>query len=169
MDSTKPIKNNYLKSVHFKKPVTRSSFLSKSVVIFNITTTNMTTLFERNEDRVTGFLKWTDFNEKFDFFHPKIQTILSRTFTALLIQDSSMFSSINQNLTTNCLFVLPVWLYLFWTKNCSCYDLKNNFWFTTGKTQKSTNNWLSDFGLIKVDMDLSFSWDFVAYHSTDFI
>ena len=46
-----------LKSVHFKKPVTRSSFLSKSVVIFNITTTNMTTLFERNEDRVTGFLK----------------------------------------------------------------------------------------------------------------
>ena len=50
-----------LKSVHFKKPVTRSSFLSKSVVIFNITTTNMTTLFERNENRVTGFLKWTDF------------------------------------------------------------------------------------------------------------
>ena len=50
-----------LKSVHFKKQVTRSSFLSKSVVIFNITTTNMTTLFERNEDRVTGFLKWTDF------------------------------------------------------------------------------------------------------------
>ena len=45
-----------LKSVHFKKPVTRSSFLSKSVVIFNTTTTNMTTLFERNEDRVTGFL-----------------------------------------------------------------------------------------------------------------
>ena len=46
-----------VKSVHFKKPVTRSSFLSKSVVIFNITTTKMTTLFERNEDRVTGFLK----------------------------------------------------------------------------------------------------------------
>ena len=46
-----------LKSVHFKKPVMRSSFLSKSVVIFNITTTNMTTLFERNEDRITGFLK----------------------------------------------------------------------------------------------------------------
>ena len=45
-----------LKSVHFKKPVTRSSFLSKSIVIFNITTTNMTMLFERNEDRVTGFL-----------------------------------------------------------------------------------------------------------------
>ena len=43
-----------LKSVHFKKPVTGSSFLSKSVVIFNITTTNMTTLFERNEDGVTG-------------------------------------------------------------------------------------------------------------------
>ena len=50
-----------LKSVHFKKPVTRSSFLSKSVVIFNITTTNMITLFERNEDPVTGVLKWTDF------------------------------------------------------------------------------------------------------------
>ena len=46
-----------LKSVHFRKPVTRFSFLSKSVVIFNITITNMTTLFERNEDRVTGFLK----------------------------------------------------------------------------------------------------------------
>ena len=46
-----------LKSVHFKKPVTQSSFLSKSVVIFNITITNMTTQFERNEDHVTGFLK----------------------------------------------------------------------------------------------------------------
>ena len=46
-----------LKSVHFKKPVTRSSFLSKSVVIFNITATNMTTLFERNEDSATVFLK----------------------------------------------------------------------------------------------------------------
>jgi hypothetical protein len=46
-----------LKSVHFKKLVTQSSFLSKSVVIFNITTTNMITLFEINEDRVTGFLK----------------------------------------------------------------------------------------------------------------
>ena len=58
----KMLKNNLLiKSVHFKKPVTWSSFLSKSVVIFNITTTNMTTIFERNEDRITGFLKWTDF------------------------------------------------------------------------------------------------------------
>ena len=47
----------YLKSVHFKKPVTRSSFLAKSVVIFNVTTTNMTTLFERNENHATGFLK----------------------------------------------------------------------------------------------------------------
>ena len=47
-----------LKSVHLKKPVvTRFSFLSKNVVIFNITTTNMTTIFERNEDCVTGFLK----------------------------------------------------------------------------------------------------------------
>ena len=51
-----------LKSVHFKKPVTRFSFLSKSVVTFNIITTNMTTIFARNEDRVTGFLKWTDFS-----------------------------------------------------------------------------------------------------------
>ena len=39
-------KISQLKSVRFKKPVTRSSFLSKSVVIFNITITNMTTLFE---------------------------------------------------------------------------------------------------------------------------
>ena len=46
-----------IKSVHFKKPITRSSFLSKSVVIFVIVILKMTTLFERNEDRVTGFLK----------------------------------------------------------------------------------------------------------------
>ena len=46
-----------LKSVHFKKPVTRFSFLSKSVVIFVVVILTMTTLFERNEDRVTGFLK----------------------------------------------------------------------------------------------------------------
>ena len=46
-----------LKSVHFKKPVTQSSFLSKSVVIFVVVILKMTTLFERNEDRVTGFLK----------------------------------------------------------------------------------------------------------------
>ena len=39
-----------LKSVHFKKPVTRSSFLSKSVVIFVVVILKMTTLFERNED-----------------------------------------------------------------------------------------------------------------------
>ena len=50
-----------LKSVHFKKPVTRSSFLSKRVVIFVVVILKMTTLFERNEDRVTGFLKWMDF------------------------------------------------------------------------------------------------------------
>ena len=53
-----------LKSVHFKKPVTRSSFLSKSVVIFAdfvLISAKMTTLFERNENRVTDFLKWTDF------------------------------------------------------------------------------------------------------------
>ena len=46
-----------VKSIHFKKPVTRSSFLSKSVVIYVVVTWKMTTLFERNEDRVTGFLK----------------------------------------------------------------------------------------------------------------
>ena len=46
-----------LKSVHFKKPVTRSSFLSKSVVIFVVVILKMTTLFARNEDRVTDFLK----------------------------------------------------------------------------------------------------------------
>ena len=46
-----------LKSVDFKKPVTESSFLSKSVVIFVVLILKMTTLFERNEDRVTGFLK----------------------------------------------------------------------------------------------------------------
>ena len=36
-----------LKSVHFKKPVTRSLFLSKSVVIFNITITNPCSGFTR--------------------------------------------------------------------------------------------------------------------------
>ena len=41
-----------LKSVHFKKPVTGFSFLSKSVVIFVVVKLKMTTLFERNEDRV---------------------------------------------------------------------------------------------------------------------
>ena len=46
-----------IKSVHFKKPVTQSSFLSKSVVIFVVVTLKMTTLFERNEGCVTGFLK----------------------------------------------------------------------------------------------------------------
>ena len=45
-----------LKSVHFKKPVTRFSFLSKSVVIFVVVILKMTILFERNEDRITGFL-----------------------------------------------------------------------------------------------------------------
>ena len=49
-----------LKSVHFKKPVTRFSFLAKSVVIFagiKTKSAKMTTLFARNEDRVTDFLK----------------------------------------------------------------------------------------------------------------
>ena len=53
-----------LKSVHFKKPVTWSSFLSKSVVIFVVVTLKMTTLFERNEGCITGSLKWTDFTQK---------------------------------------------------------------------------------------------------------
>ena len=49
-----------LKSVHFKKSVTRFSFLAKSVVIFTEIKTKsekMTTLFARNDDRVTDFLK----------------------------------------------------------------------------------------------------------------
>ena len=46
-----------LKSVDFLKPVTQSLFLSKSVVIFVIVILKMITLFERNEDCVTGFLK----------------------------------------------------------------------------------------------------------------
>ena len=53
---------SFLKSVHFKKPLNRSSFLSKSVVIFVVVILKMITLFERNEDLVTGFLKWTDFS-----------------------------------------------------------------------------------------------------------
>ena len=46
--------------IHFKKPDARSSFLSKSVVIFAkfvLISAKMTTLFARNENRVTGFLK----------------------------------------------------------------------------------------------------------------
>ena len=73
-----------LKFVHFKKPVTQSSFLAKSVVIFNITTTNMTTLFERNEDRVTGFLKWTDFRYRFNFWRYLI-SIKIATLTDLIL------------------------------------------------------------------------------------
>ena len=49
-----------IKSVHFKKSVTRSSFLAKSVVIFAdfvLIPAKMTTLFARNDDRVTDFLK----------------------------------------------------------------------------------------------------------------
>ena len=52
-----------LKSVHFKNPVTQSSFLSKALsfcwLCFDFTENDNT--FERNEDRVTGFLKWTNF------------------------------------------------------------------------------------------------------------
>ena len=51
------VKVVHLKSVHFKKPVTRSSFVSKFFIIFVVVTLKMTTLFARNEDRVTGFLK----------------------------------------------------------------------------------------------------------------
>ena len=50
-----------LKSVHFKKPVMRSSFLSKSVVIFGVVILKMTTHFERNEGHATVFLKRTEF------------------------------------------------------------------------------------------------------------
>ena len=57
-----PSQYSPLNSVHFKKPVTRSSFLSKRVVIFVVVILKMTMLFERNEDHVTGFLKWTDFS-----------------------------------------------------------------------------------------------------------
>ena len=64
MDPNTSRKTPPLKSVHFKKSVTQSSFLSKSVVIFVIVILKMTTLFERNEDRVTGFLKWTDFTKQ---------------------------------------------------------------------------------------------------------
>ena len=63
-----------IKSVHFKNPVMRSSFLSKSLSFtiqhqlnqnkvswcnINIENDNN---FERNEDRTTVFLKWTDFS-----------------------------------------------------------------------------------------------------------
>ena len=53
-----------VKSVHFKKPLTRISFLSKCCHFL----WNQRKLywkwqhFERNEIRVTGFLKWTDFS-----------------------------------------------------------------------------------------------------------
>ena len=54
-----------LKSVHFKKPVTRISFLSK-VLSFSLKSKQSyienDNAFERNEICVTGFLKWTDFN-----------------------------------------------------------------------------------------------------------
>ena len=49
-----------LKFVHFKKSVTRSSFLAKSVVIFSdfvFISVKMTTLFSRNDNCVTDFLK----------------------------------------------------------------------------------------------------------------
>ena len=54
---TQKVKKTDIKSVHFKKPVTRSSFLSKSVVIFAVVILKMTTLFERNEDRLYWLLK----------------------------------------------------------------------------------------------------------------
>ena len=56
---------NSLKSVHFKKPVTRISFLSK-VLSFSLKSKQSyienDNAFERNKIRVTGFLKWTDFS-----------------------------------------------------------------------------------------------------------
>ena len=57
----------YLKSVHFKNPVVRSSFLFKMVVIFNTASAESKQSqlmlyengnnFERNEDCATVFLK----------------------------------------------------------------------------------------------------------------
>ena len=47
-----------IKSVHFKKSVTQISFLSKS----KQSCIENDNAFERNEIRVTGFLKWTDFS-----------------------------------------------------------------------------------------------------------
>ena len=69
-----------LKSVHFKKPVTWSSFLTKSVVIFVVVILKMTTSFGRNEDRVTGFLKWTDFNHQNIGARPRHSHILCYIF-----------------------------------------------------------------------------------------
>ena len=55
---------SFIKSIHFKRSVTRFSFLAKSVVIFSdfvLISVKMTTLFARNENRGTDFLKWMDF------------------------------------------------------------------------------------------------------------
>ena len=50
----------YLKSVHFKETVARSSFLSK--LWYFLICIEKYHNFERNEDLATVFLKWTDFN-----------------------------------------------------------------------------------------------------------
>ena len=80
-----------IKSVHFEKTVTWSSFLSKSVVILKITT-----LFERNEGRVTGYLKWTDFSTPYqkigDLFCP--------------VHISGLSHSVLNKSPPKCLFVL---------------------------------------------------------------
>ena len=57
-----------LKSVHFKKTVAQSSFLSK-VLSFLLTLfwfQQNDNTFERNEDCATVFLKWTDFKYIFN-------------------------------------------------------------------------------------------------------
>ena len=53
-----------LKSVHFKKPVAQSSFLSKvlSFLLKAKQSQRKWNTFERNENCATVFLKWTDFN-----------------------------------------------------------------------------------------------------------
>ena len=70
---------DHVKSVHFKKTFMRSSFLSK-LWYFSIQhqlTSKQSQLllywkvpqYGRNEDRKTGFLKWTDFRKSTLFLH----------------------------------------------------------------------------------------------------
>ena len=73
-----------LKSVHFKTPVARSSFLSKSLSVSIQHQLNQNKVswcciendndFEKNEDRATGLLKWTDFSCWWGIFGLPINT-----------------------------------------------------------------------------------------------
>ena len=81
----------------------------------------------------------------------------NKSYTAKWIWDSSIFFLLNQNLTYDCCWFLCFYLNLpdlnlklFWTSK------QNNFRFWSGKfsqiqvkTQKSTNNPMSSFGLIE--------------------